>query len=75
MDTHLNTSLKAKNQLIQLGFDDSDFSEATQDDVEVGYTLGEYLLISEDSCKSAIELLDEINFWKENEENYINFMI
>lgn len=76
MEHTLENTHEAKKLLIEQGFNDSDFTEATQDDVELGYLIGEPLLIDEDGfAKSALELYNEKFFWDKHGDDYVDYML
>ena len=75
MEHTLENALKAKKFLIEDGFSEDDFTDAIQDDVEIGYLIGEPLLIDEDGfAKSSIELWTEKLFLEKNADAYIDYM-
>ena len=76
MEHTLKNALKAKKFLIQDGFSEDDFTDAIQDDVEIGYLIGEPLLIDEDGfAKSSIELWTEKLFWDKHQDSYLDYML
>ena len=76
LDHTIENCFKAKRLLIEnTCLVESDFIYADNWDTELGYIEGEPLLISEDDCKSALDMWNDKLFWDEHEEDYINFMI
>lgn len=75
MEHTLENALKAKELLIKDGMCEDDFSEATQDDIEVGYILGEPLIIKGEDCISALDCWKDKVFWDKHSDDYVDFML
>jgi hypothetical protein len=66
----------AKSKLIEKGFTEEDFYIADEDYTEVGYLVGEPMLITNDDfCKSALELYKESLCSQEDDDNMVDFYI
>lgn len=76
MEHTLANAQEAKKLLIEEGFNKSDFTEAVQEDVDLGYLIGEPLIIDEDGfAKSALELYNEKLFWDKHGDDYVDYML
>lgn len=76
MEHTLANAQEAKKLLIEEGFNESDFTEAVQEDVDLGYLIGEPLIIDEDGfAKSALELYNEKLFWDKHGDDYVDYML
>jgi hypothetical protein len=69
----LENSIKAKEYLESKH--GMKFIKATPTDVELGYLLGEYLIIIDEFAKTAIEIYNEKVFWENHEDSYIDHMM
>lgn len=65
----LENCLYAKEELLKDGFPEERFFYATNDEVEIGYLLGEPLLSFDDFIKSALELYKEKCFSEDEDED------
>ena len=75
MEYNLENAIKAKNCLIEKGFNESDFYEAQGVDIEVGYILNEPMIITNnEDMKSAFELFNDTAPTNKEVDNYLDFL-
>jgi hypothetical protein len=76
-DHTLQNCNNAKAQLIEMGYNDpEDFYEAGEDYIEIGFLVGEPMLITnDDDCYSALDAFKDILLGEENADNMVDFYI
>jgi hypothetical protein len=72
----LENCLFAKQELMKQGFKEEDFYLADKDYLEIGYLVGEPMLIKTDAfCKSAHELWKEFQWTDDDDDNMLDYYI